>query len=172
MLLCVDTAGRVLELAHMVDHLWQIPDSGLVAYSLALLNNVGYNVVEFAKSQVEWMSEKLNRVFGQQRSNPFHFRHLKLCHNMAEVAKVPSPKVVLASMADLESGFSRELFALWCTNPKNSVIVTSRTGEGTLAHDLVTNGTDRTIDLVIKKRIKLTGIPSIATVCANWLTLI
>ena len=28
-LLCVDTAGRVLELAHMVDHLWQIQDSGL-----------------------------------------------------------------------------------------------------------------------------------------------
>ncbi len=43
----------------MVDHLWQIPDSGLVAYSLALLNNVGYNVIEFAKSQIEWMSERL-----------------------------------------------------------------------------------------------------------------
>ena len=30
-----------------------------MAYSLALLNNVSYNVVEFAKSQIEWMSEKL-----------------------------------------------------------------------------------------------------------------
>ncbi len=153
----MDTAGRVLELAHMVDHLWQIPDSGLVAYSLALLNNVGYNVVEFAKSQIEWMSEKLMRNFEGRRNNPFQFRHLKLCHNMAEVAKVPSPKVVLASMADLESGFSRELFGLWCTNPKNSIIVTSRTGEGTLANDLVKNGTDRTIQLEMKKRVKLTG---------------
>ena len=27
-------------------------DSGLLAYSLALLNNVAFNVVEFAKSQV------------------------------------------------------------------------------------------------------------------------
>ena len=34
------------------DQLWQNADSGLAAYSLAMLNNVSYNVVEFAKSQV------------------------------------------------------------------------------------------------------------------------
>ena len=27
-----------------------------LAFSLALLNNVAFNVVEFAKSQIEWMS--------------------------------------------------------------------------------------------------------------------
>lgn len=156
-LLCVDTAGRVLELAHMVDHLWQIQDSGLLAYSLALLTSVSYNVIEFAKSQIEWMSEKLMRNFEGQRNNPFHFRHLKLCHSMSEVNKVPSPKVVLASMPDMECGFARDLFMLWCTNPKNSIIVTSRTGEGTLAHDLVKNGSDRTIELEVKKRVKLSG---------------
>ena len=51
-LISVDTAGRVLELAHMVDSIWQNKDSGLMTYSLALLNNVSYNVVEFAKSQI------------------------------------------------------------------------------------------------------------------------
>ena len=54
-LVCVDTAGRVLELAHMVDQLWSNKDSGLLAYSLALLNNVAFNVVEFAKSQIKWI---------------------------------------------------------------------------------------------------------------------
>ena len=34
------------------DQLWRNADSGLAAYSLAMLNNVSYNVVEFAKSQV------------------------------------------------------------------------------------------------------------------------
>lgn len=52
MLVCSDTAARVLELAHMLDQLWRNKDSGLVAYSLLLLSNVSYNVVEFAKSQV------------------------------------------------------------------------------------------------------------------------
>jgi len=45
---------------------------------------------------------------------------------MAEVGKVPGPKVVLASMPDLESGFSRELFAQWASNGKNCVIITNR----------------------------------------------
>ena len=92
-LVCVDTAGRVLELAHMVDHLWQIQDSGLLAYSLAMLNNVSFTVMESAKSQIEWMSEKLMRSFEGRRNNPFQFRHLKLCHSMNELNKVPSPKV-------------------------------------------------------------------------------
>ncbi len=34
------------------DQMWRTAESGLMAYSLALLSNVTYNVVEFAKSQV------------------------------------------------------------------------------------------------------------------------
>nr|CAD7569890.1 unnamed protein product [Timema californicum] len=92
-LIAVDTAGRVLELAHMLDQLWRNKDSGLLAYSLALLNNVSYNVVEFAKSQIEWMSDKLMRTFEGARNNPFQFKHLQLCHSIQELNKVPSPKV-------------------------------------------------------------------------------
>jgi len=51
-LISVDTAGRVLEISHMLDQLWRNRDSGLMAYSVVLLNNVSYNVIEFAKSQV------------------------------------------------------------------------------------------------------------------------
>jgi cleavage and polyadenylation specificity factor subunit 2 len=156
-LVCVDTAGRVLELAHMVDQLWSNKDSGLLAYSLALLNNVAFNVVEFAKSQIEWMSEKLMKMMGEKKANPFQFKHLKLCHSMAEVNKVPAPKVVLASMPDMECGFARDLFLQWCSNPKNSVILTSRPSPGTLGRDLIVNGGDRTIPIEVRRRIKLTG---------------
>lgn len=48
----MDTAGRVLELAQLLDQIWRTKDAGLGVYSLALLNNVSYNVVEFSKSQV------------------------------------------------------------------------------------------------------------------------
>lgn len=154
-LVCVDTAGRVLELAHMVDQLWSNKDSGLLAYSLALLNNVAFNVVEFAKSQIEWMSEKLMKLMGEKKANPFQFKHLKLCHSMAEVNKVPAPKVVLASMPDMECGFARDLFLQWCSNPKNSVILTSRSSPGTLGRDLISDhqwwGQNH------RRRIKLSG---------------
>ena len=156
-LIAVDTAGRVLELAHMLDQLWKNKDSGLVAYSLALLSNVSYNVIEFAKSQIEWMSDKLMKSFEGARNNPFQFRHLRLCHSMNELAKVPSPKVVLASCPDLESGFSRELFIQWAHNPTNSIILTTRTAPGTLARDLIDNGGNRKVELDIKKRIELEG---------------
>jgi hypothetical protein len=37
---------------YLQDQMWRNSESGLSPYSLALLNNVSFNVVEFAKSQV------------------------------------------------------------------------------------------------------------------------
>merc|ERR1719192_775259 len=91
-------------------------------------------------------------MFREKRSNPFQFRHLKLCHSMAEVNKVPAPKVVLASMPDMECGFARDLFLQWCTNPKNSVILTSRSSPGTLARQLIAHQGDR--DRVIPLEVR------------------
>ncbi|XP_050099981.1 probable cleavage and polyadenylation specificity factor subunit 2 [Anopheles aquasalis] len=157
-LVTVDTAGRVLELAHMLDQLWKNKESGLMAYSLALLNNVSYNVVEFAKSQIEWMSDKLMKSFEGARNNPFTFKHLRLCHTMADLAKVPSPKVVLASSADMESGFSRELFIQWAPQATNSIIITNRSSPGTLARDLIDNGGNgRKIEMDVRRRVELEG---------------
>ncbi|XP_022244623.1 cleavage and polyadenylation specificity factor subunit 2-like isoform X2 [Limulus polyphemus] len=156
-LIAVDTAGRVLELAHMLDQLWRNQDSGLMAYSLALLNNVSYNVVEFAKSQVEWMSDKIMRTFEGARNNPFQFKHLQLCHSLPELNRVPDPKVVLASSPDLECGFSRELFIQWCTNPRNSIILTNRTSPGTLGRQLIQNPNQCTVTILVKRRVRLEG---------------
>lgn len=157
-LVTVDTAGRVLELAHMLEQLWKNKDSGLIAYSLALLNNVCYNVVEFAKSQIEWMSDKLMKSFEGARNNPFQFRNLQLCHNLADLNKVPNPKVVLCSTTDMESGFSRELFVQWASNPNNSIILTTRSSPGTLARDLLDNGGNgRKIEMDVRRRVELEG---------------
>ncbi|KTF90331.1 hypothetical protein cypCar_00023190 [Cyprinus carpio] len=156
-LIAVDTAGRVLELAQLLDQIWRTKDAGLGVYSLALLNNVSYNVVEFSKSQVEWMSDKLMRCFEDKRNNPFQFRHLSLCHSLSDLSRVPSPKVVLCSQPDLESGFSRELFIQWCQDAKNSVILTYRTTPGTLARYLIDTPGEKRIELEIRKRCRLEG---------------
>ena len=39
------------------------------------------------------MSDKIMRSFEDRRYNPFQFKHLQLCHSMAELAQVPEPKV-------------------------------------------------------------------------------
>lgn len=156
-LVVVDTAGRVLELAHLLDQLWHNEDSGLIAYSLALLNNVSYNVVEFAKSLVEWMSDKIMRSFEDKRNNPFQFRHVQLCHNLAELEKVPEPKVVLSSVADMECGFSRDLFIQWSKFKKNCIILTNRTTPGTLTQKLIDNPNFTFVNIEVRQRVRLEG---------------
>ncbi|CAH8474279.1 unnamed protein product [Heterobilharzia americana] len=125
-LIAVDTAGRCLEIAHFLEQCWLNQESGLMAYGLAMLNYVALNVVDFAKSMVEWMSEKVMRSFEDQRSNPFHFRHMQLCHTLEQLDAVSEPKVVLSSLSDLSCGFSRQLFAEWADNDLNTIILTSR----------------------------------------------
>ncbi|KAE9543581.1 hypothetical protein AGLY_002381 [Aphis glycines] len=156
-LIASDTAGRVLELMHMLDQLWRNKESGLGVYSLVFLTNVSYNIVEFAKSQIEWISDKLMKSFEGARNNPFFFKHVKLCHNMDDLNKVSEPKVVLASNGDLESGFSREIFIVWASKSKNSIILPDRTAPGTLARNLIDEGGNRNIKLLVKKRVPLEG---------------
>ena len=47
----------------------------ILAYFFALLNNVAFNnIVEFAKSQIELMSEKMMKLIGEKKANPFQFK--------------------------------------------------------------------------------------------------
>ncbi|KAK8393691.1 hypothetical protein O3P69_006784 [Scylla paramamosain] len=156
-LVATDTGGRVLEMTHMLEQMWNTKESGLSAYSLAILSNTGYHVIHFAKQMIEWMSEKLTKAFDTLRTNPFSFKHLKFCHNLTDLSRLPSPKVVLASFPDLESGYSRELFVQWATNPKNTIILTSRTGPDSLARRLIDNPQIRTFKLLEKRRVRLEG---------------
>lgn len=117
-----------------------------VGLSVVLVN---YTCPGFSSPQVEWMSDKLMRCFEDKRNNPFQFRHLSLCHSLADLARVPSPKVVLCSQPDLESGFSRELFIQWCQDSKNSIILTYRTTPGTLARYLIDHPGEKMIDLEV-----------------------
>lgn len=161
-LIVIDTAGRVLEIAHLLDQLWNNKESGLGAFNLVMLSHVASSVVRFAKSQIEWMSDKIMRSFEQGRFNPFQFEHVQLCHSHAEVTRIRSPKVVLCSDISMECGFSRELFLEWCSDTKNTIILTGRSGERTLGSNLIRmsereGGGVKTLKLEIKRRIRLEG---------------
>jgi len=56
-------------------------------------------------------------------------------------------QVVLASVPDMQCGYSRELFLQWCSNSKNCIILTNRTQPGTLSRILIDNPLLRTITL-------------------------
>ena len=155
-LMPVDTAGRVLELLLVLDQHWT--QSRLGAYPIVLLTNVAYNTLEFARSQLEWMSDAVTRAFEQLRENAFACRHVQLCHSLAEVdALPPGPKVVLSSMPTLDFGAARELFAEWARDDRNAVIFTSRPRvEGSLAWRVQTRG-ERRFSLRVSRRVPLEG---------------
>lgn len=158
-LIGTDTAGRILELSHMLDQFWRSEPS-LHVYSIVLLNSFSYNVIEFAKSLVEWMSDKLMRTFEGQRNNPFAFKHIQLCHNINELNRIREPYVILASQPDFQCGFSRELFFQLAGDEKNTIILTQRSSPDTLS-DLLINSINKPrpyiLQLERKTRVPLTG---------------
>ena len=88
----------------------------------------------------------------------FTSRYLQLCHTLPEVLRISGSKVVLSSMPDLECGFARDLFALWCSDPRNSIVLTSRPGQGTLGRRLCDQPSLKSVTLELKQRVKLEGI--------------
>lgn len=157
-LVAVDTAGRTLELAYMLDQLWT-PESGLSAYSLAMLNSVSTHVVEFAKSQVEWMSDKVMKSFEDRRNNPFHLKNVNICQDITSFMNIRQPCVVLATQPDLEAGFSRELFIEWACRDENAIILTQRCSSLTLASQILapTNG-PMVVSVETSKKVPLQGL--------------
>lgn len=152
-LICTDTAGRVLELSNFFDQLWKTESSGLFSYSIVLLNNVSISVIEFAKSQVEWMNDKVVQSFEVGRYNPFDFKHIKLCCSLSELDKITQPnkpKLVLVSLSDLECGYAKSLFLEWCENHKNTIVFTSRSSPNTLAQTLIDNPNKKRITVEVE----------------------
>ena len=152
-LIPVDTATRVLELLLVLDSHWEHQKIGL--YSLVLLNNVAYNVVEFAKSMLEFMNSDISKSFEHTRDNVFDCKNVHLCHSLEELEELPDqPKVVLASMASLEAGLGRNLLVDWASNADNLILFVERAQAGTLSSFIQTYmDSDETEDL--QMRIKM-----------------
>lgn len=64
-----ETAGRLLELVQVLARHWLEHKLGL--YHLVCLTHMALNIPEFAKMQLEWMSDSLARGFYNGKPNPF-----------------------------------------------------------------------------------------------------
>jgi len=49
------------------------------------------------------MSEKIMRAFEEQRTNPFQFKYVQLCHSLADLHSVPEPKVCIVFLIQVFS---------------------------------------------------------------------
>ncbi|ORX89542.1 hypothetical protein K493DRAFT_233166 [Basidiobolus meristosporus CBS 931.73] len=129
----VDSSSRVLEIAYVLDHLW---NSQRLSFPLLFYTHKSYRTTQFAKSMLEWMSDSITKQFESARENPFDLKNVRLCHKQSDLAKHHGPKIILASCISMETGYSRDLLVEWGADPKNTVILTSRGPPNTLARKL------------------------------------
>jgi len=134
-LLPVDTAGRVLELLMLLEATWE---EERFVYPLIFLSSVAHTTLDFARSQLEYMADDVNKRFGHTRANPFSLRHVVLCTNAKEVPILaPGPAVVLATGPSLNTGLARQVLLQFAEDANNLVLFTQPPKPGTLAAQLL-----------------------------------
>lgn len=154
-LLPVDTAGRVLELLLILDTYWG--ERGL-EYPIYFLTNVSTSTIDYVKSFLEWMGDQIAKSFESSRANAFLLKKVTLIINKEELEKLgDAPKVVLASMASLEVGFSHDIFVEMANEARNLVLFTKKGQFGTLARMLQVDPPPKAVKVIMSKRIPLVG---------------
>jgi len=118
-LLPVVALGRAQEMLLMLDEHWdnnpevqQVPiyqASGLAMRALTVY-----------QTYIEMMNEEIKKAF--QIRNPFNFKYIKHLKSLTGFRE-GRPCVVLATPSMLQSGISRELFDMWCSDQKHGVII-------------------------------------------------
>ncbi|CAM8878775.1 unnamed protein product [Rhodiola kirilowii] len=153
-LLPVDPAGRVLELLLLLEQYWSLQH---LSYPIYFLTNVSSSTIEYVKSFLEWMSDAIAKSFEHTRDNAFLLRNIKLLINKTDLDNLPGPKIVLASMASLEVGFSHDIFAEWAMDAKNLILFTERSQFATLARMLQADPPPKAVKVTISKRVPLSA---------------
>ncbi|KAH8593853.1 beta-lactamase-like protein [Bisporella sp. PMI_857] len=151
-LIPTDSSARVLELAYLLEHEWRTEskdeDSPLRTTKLYLAShNIGATM-RYTRSMLEWMDDGIIREFeaqagGQQKnqsqpgSGPFDFQHLRLLTRRKEIDRILNEtdnlgrsvgKVIIASDASLEWGFSKDILRKMTDDRRNLVILTEKMG--------------------------------------------
>ncbi|XP_073012488.1 cleavage and polyadenylation specificity factor subunit 2 isoform X1 [Typha latifolia] len=154
-LLPVDTAGRALEIILILEQYWAQQH---LSFPIFFLTNVSTSTIDYVKSFLEWMSDSIAKSFEHTRDNAFLLKHVNLIINKNELEKLTDvPKVVLASMASLEVGFSHDIFVELATDTKNLVLFTEKGQFGTLARMLQVDPPPKAVKVNMSKRVPLVG---------------
>eukprot|EP00127_Corallochytrium_limacisporum_P004179 Clim_evm124s157 gene=Clim_evmTU124s157 len=133
-LMPVFALGRAQELLLILDEYWeQHPELQNVPiyYASALAKKC----MAVYQTYINMMNARIRRQFAT--SNPFIFKHISSLRGMDSFDDV-GPAVVMASPGMLQSGMSRDLFEMWCSDRNNGVIVAGYAVEGTLAKHIMT----------------------------------
>ncbi|KAI3983867.1 hypothetical protein MKX01_011575 [Papaver californicum] len=125
--------GRAQELLLILDEYWS-KHPELHNIPIYYASPLAKRCMAVYQTYINSMNDRIRTQFAN--SNPFDFKHispLKSIENFEDVG----PSVVMASPGGLQSGLSRQLFDLWCSDKKNSCVIPGYVVEGTLAKTII-----------------------------------
>ncbi|XP_056173387.1 cleavage and polyadenylation specificity factor subunit 3-I-like isoform X2 [Syzygium oleosum] len=125
--------GRAQELLLILDEFWSNHPE-LHSVPIYYASPLAKKCMAVYQTYINSMNERIRSQFAS--SNPFDFKHispLKSIENFTDVG----PSVIMASPGSLQSGLSRQLFDMWCSDKKNACVLPGYVVEGTLAKTLI-----------------------------------
>ncbi|KAK3637071.1 hypothetical protein LTR22_018454, partial [Elasticomyces elasticus] len=153
-----DSGGRVLELAFLLNGMWEAGLSGPHAETFRsakvwMATRSAGGSVRYLQSMLEWVEDGVRgeaeaamtaqgQQGGQQRGgrdgggkvvNPMEWRHIRFLERESRVKRVVEGSkacVILASDASMEWGFARQALVALASDPRNLVIMTEEQGTG------------------------------------------
>ncbi|CAL8088600.1 unnamed protein product [Orchesella dallaii] len=140
-LIPVFALGRAQELLLILDEYWALHPE-LHEIPIYYASSLAKKCMSVYQTYVNFMNERIRRQIAV--SNPFVFKHISNLKSIDHFDDV-GPCVVMASPGMMQSGLSRELFEMWCTDPKNGVIIAGYVVEGTLAKQILSEPEDVTL---------------------------
>lgn len=93
-------------------------------------------------THVRGIVSNLNEKLQQAEQEAFDLQYVSCVPNIESVLDNQKPKVVLISMAGLETSFSQDLFKRWCEKEENLLLFVTTPPPGTLA-DAILNSPDQ-----------------------------
>ncbi|XP_018017803.1 cleavage and polyadenylation specificity factor subunit 3 [Hyalella azteca] len=139
-LIPVFALGRAQELLLILDEFWQNHPE-LHDVPIYYASSLAKKCMSVYQTYTHAMNDKIRNQIALD--NPFQFKHIANLKGMDQFEDV-GPCVIMASPGMMQSGLSRELFEMWCTDPNNGVIIAGYCVEGTLAKEILQEPEDIT----------------------------
>ena len=144
-LMPVFALGRAQELLLILDEYWA-RHAELQKVPIYYASNLARKCMVVYQTYIGAMNDNIKRLFRERlaeaekagdmaRGGPWDLKYIRSLKNLDRFQDVGSC-VMLASPGMLQSGVSRELLERWAPDPKNGVIITGYSVEGTMAKQI------------------------------------
>lgn len=131
-LMPVFALGRAQELLLILDEYWN-NHLDLRSVPIYYASSLARKCMAIFQTYVNMMNDNIRKIFAER--NPFIFRFVKSLRNLEKFDDI-GPSVILASPGMLQNGVSRTLLERWAPDPRNTLLLTGYSVEGTMAKQI------------------------------------